>query len=155
MIPVANKAGDVLTEFIEVADEGALYSGAFPPLYFVLIVARYKGQALMVYNRRRQVWEVPGGGMEKEESALDCIVRELREESGQTAYNLRLRGFVRIRKKVAGLKAFAGALYSGELKTFVPFAGTDEIERICLWDARSELAGLCEIDAELVRLVKS
>ena len=154
MIPVKNKAGDILTEFIEAADESALNSGAFPPLHFALIVARYEGQALMVYNHRRGVWEVPGGGMENGETPRDCIIRELEEESGQAAHNLRFRGIVRIRKKAAGLKEFAGALYAGDLKKVVPFAGTDEIERICLWDGRSALPDLCEIDAELVRLVR-
>lgn len=153
MIPVTNKAGDILTGFIEAADEGALHSGAFPPLYYALIVVRHRGQALMVYNRRRSVWEVPGGGIEKGETARDCIVRELREESGQTMNNLRLRGIVKIRKKVAGLKEFAGALYSGDLTEVVPFDGNEEISRICLWDGRSELPDLCEIDAEVVKLV--
>jgi len=153
MIPVTNKAGDVLTEFIEAADESALLPGAFPPLHFALIVVRYQGRALMVHNRRRSVWEVPGGGMEKGESPRDCIMRELKEESGQTVHNLRLRGLVKIRKKAASLNEFAGALYSGDLTEVVPFAGTEEISRICLWDGHSELQDLCEIDGTLVKLI--
>ena len=153
MEPVTGRTGDILTAFIETTDEGALGSGAFPQLRYCLIVARYGGKALMVYNREDKVWEVPGGGIEKGETARDCIVRELMEESGQTALNLRLRGITKIRVKSMDLQEFAGALYSGELETVVPFIGTDEIARICLWDGRSELQDLCEIDGALVRLI--
>jgi len=153
MIPVTGRTGDILTEFIKTTDEEALGSGAFPRLRYCLIVARHSGKALMVYNRRRGVWEVPGGGIEKGETARDCIVRELMEESGQTAHNLRLSGIIKIRMKSRDLQEFAGALYSGELETVVPFVGTDEISRICLWDERSELKDLCEIDGALVGLI--
>ena len=153
MIPVANKAGDILTEFIECTDEGDLQSNPFPLLRYALIVARQGGQALMVYNRRRGVWEVPGGGIEKGETARDCIVRELMEESGQMAHNIRLRGIIKIRLKSKYLQEFAGALYSGDIETIVPFGGTNEISRICLWDGHSELHDLCEIDGALVNLI--
>ena len=153
MIPVANKAGDILTEFIECTDESDLQSQHFPPLLYALIVVRHAGQALMVYNRRRGVSEVPGGGIEKGETTRDCIVRELMEESGQTAHNLRLRGIIKIRVKSRDLQEFAGALYSGDLETVVPFSGTSEIARICLWDGHSVLQDLCEIDGALVNLI--
>jgi 8-oxo-dGTP diphosphatase len=43
----------------------------------------FHGQAyVMVYNPRRAGWEMPGGKVEKDESDLEGMHREFREETG-------------------------------------------------------------------------
>ena len=50
---------------------------------FVYAIAYSGGSFLMVYNPKRQGWEMPGGRMEKGESPEQAVVREFREETGQ------------------------------------------------------------------------
>jgi 8-oxo-dGTP pyrophosphatase MutT (NUDIX family) len=63
----------------------------------VLATRHRAGVALVCFNHERQVlllrhvfhpattWDLPGGWLEKDESPADCILRELREETGFTA----------------------------------------------------------------------
>jgi 8-oxo-dGTP diphosphatase len=50
---------------------------------FVYAIAFSGGCFLMVYNPKRQGWEMPGGRMEPGESPEQAVVREFREETGQ------------------------------------------------------------------------
>jgi 8-oxo-dGTP diphosphatase len=50
---------------------------------FVYAIAFSGGSFLMVYNPKRQGWEMPGGRMEPGESPEQAVVREFLEETGQ------------------------------------------------------------------------
>jgi 8-oxo-dGTP pyrophosphatase MutT (NUDIX family) len=55
------------------------------------------GFACWVQERKfdgRVVWEFPGGKREKEESPLDCVLRELLEETGSEVEKGRLRHYL-------------------------------------------------------------
>jgi 8-oxo-dGTP diphosphatase len=49
---------------------------------FVYAVGFLEGEFLMIYNPRREGWEMPGGHMEGGESPEEAIRREYLEESG-------------------------------------------------------------------------
>lgn len=49
---------------------------------FVYAVAFVDDMFVMVKNRRRATWEMPGGKVEPRERAEDAIVREFKEETG-------------------------------------------------------------------------
>lgn len=49
---------------------------------FVYAVGFLEGMFLMIYNPRREGWEMPGGHMEERESPEEAIRREYLEESG-------------------------------------------------------------------------
>jgi len=57
-------------------------------LTYVVMIARYKNQWLLVRHRDRTTWEVPGGHIEPGEPANEAAARELFEETGATAYTL-------------------------------------------------------------------
>lgn len=50
------------------------------------IIMNEKEEVLLVYHRHPQTgeewWTLPGGGLEDDESAVDAVVREVREECG-------------------------------------------------------------------------
>jgi 8-oxo-dGTP diphosphatase len=125
------------------------------PLTFSVAVLGHQGKLVMVYDRGRQQWEVPGGGLEPGETAYDCVVREIFEESGQRASNLRLCGIFSFYLKSKG-NCELGALYAGEVDELLPFAGNDEIEQMTLWDMRSVLAGyIDDITTKWIELAES
>lgn len=53
------------------------------PMGYALVVLWHEGRVLMVYERERECWELPGGGIEPGESPRQAAVRELWEETGQ------------------------------------------------------------------------
>ncbi|HDS02706.1 MAG TPA: 8-oxo-dGTP diphosphatase [Firmicutes bacterium] len=66
----------------------------------VLVYVRQKGCFLMLHRNKRNedmhkgFWVAPGGKREKNESIPDCARRELYEETGLTALELKFLGFL-------------------------------------------------------------
>jgi len=59
------------------------------PVTHAVVLTRVPGGVLLVRNRARQCWELPGGLRDAGESARACAARELREETGIDAVALR------------------------------------------------------------------
>lgn len=94
------------------------------PMGYALVVLWHEGRVLMVYERARECWELPGGGIEPGESSRAAAVRELWEETGQRleAGALRFVGHTR-----TALGASQRVLYGGvftarteQPRTFTP-----------------------------------
>ena len=67
-----------LARFVQVQ---AMPEGSGSPRFAVLIAKTPDG-VVLVFNRWRHVWELPGGLIDAGESARDCAAREFREEAG-------------------------------------------------------------------------
>lgn len=55
----------------------------------------YQGNQLLLQNRIKEDWQgytLPGGHVEKDESIIDAVVREMKEETGLTIFNPKLCG---------------------------------------------------------------
>lgn len=98
-------------------------------LYFAIMVARAPGGVVLVYNRWRQVWELPGGLIDPGESPAVTAVRELREEAGCVAMSPRWRGVI----EVSDGRTHFGAVYDCRVDVVSQDFESDETGGIVLW----------------------
>ena len=65
-----------------------------------LLYVQRDGKTLMLYRNKKEndyhegKWNGLGGKFEQGESAEECAIRELKEESGLIAKNLKMKGFI-------------------------------------------------------------
>ena len=113
---------------------------------FAVVVARSAKGVVLVFNRYRKVWELPGGLIDPGESPRDCGVRELAEESGCTARNVGWLGLV----EVEDGRSHFGAVFACDVDAVPESFSSDEIGGIttCRRDSRPKPLGNC--DAELL-----
>ncbi len=93
---------------------------------YVIITARYNNKWIIVKNRDRDTWEIPGGHVELNEELDNAAKRELYEETGTIECELTSVGrymVINKRKKTFGHLYFAEVNKMGELPKF-------EIEKI-------------------------
>jgi ADP-ribose pyrophosphatase len=57
-------------------------------IQFAVIIAKRKGQFIIVFNNKRIGWELPGGNKEAGETILKAAGRELFEETGAIKFDL-------------------------------------------------------------------
>lgn len=117
------------------------------------MVLRSGGRVLVVFNRWKGEWELPGGEIEPGESALDAARRELLEESGQVAASLALAGTAVLRL-AGGSSPEACHVFSATAAAVAGFTPTDEIGATAWWDGSVDLPGgpLNPIDRALIAL---
>ncbi|MFD4949145.1 NUDIX hydrolase [Streptomyces sp. NPDC058239] len=142
--------GNALTSFVS-GREGAPPGDA--PLPFALVALWHRRRVLMVFDRFRQSWELPGGRIEQGESPRQAAVRELLEETGQVPDGkLRFAGYAGF-TLAPGRRAEYGALFAGCSAGVLDFQQNEEIVDIRWWDLREALPGRVQLlDAHLARL---
>jgi 8-oxo-dGTP diphosphatase len=149
---MTNRSGDVLLTFTPIKREELLDTTKFTPFTHSLIVLRYKGNKLLVHDRYKNRWEIPGGKIEPGETPRMCILRELKEETGQIATNIQLEGVMQVYTKEKNQVVY-GALYSGNQDVVMPFIENVETSKIIYWDSSSDIGYIDEIDRKLTELV--
>ncbi|GAB2535360.1 NUDIX hydrolase [Gracilibacillus alcaliphilus] len=119
------------------------------PLTHSLIVAKYLGKYLLLFNKWHKYWELAGGMIDKGESPRTCAARELLEETNQRIPNLQFKGLMKFQLEPDDRLEF-GALYSGEIIELRPFQENEEAEQIVFWDRKSDIGYIDEIDKKLL-----
>jgi 8-oxo-dGTP diphosphatase len=113
---------------------------------FAVVLARSANGVVLVFNRYRKMWELPGGLIDPGETARDSAARELAEEAGCTARNLRWLGLV----EVADDASHFGAVFYCDLDDVPSSFSSDEIGANGAWRPDSRPRPLGEGDAALL-----
>jgi 8-oxo-dGTP diphosphatase len=113
---------------------------------FAVVLARGAQGMVVVFNRYRKVWELPGGLIDAGETARASAARELAEEAGCTARNLQWLGLV----EVADAAAHFGAVYTCDVDVVPASFSSDEIGAIGVWRPDHRPRPLGECDAALL-----
>jgi 8-oxo-dGTP diphosphatase len=75
-LPLRERAGNLLLAVRRAAESD------LPPVPASLVVTVHAGTVLMMFDKRRRQWELPGGMREPGETARETAARELAEETG-------------------------------------------------------------------------
>lgn len=148
-----DQRGNRLVSFT-LGTEDVLPGGA--PMPMALTALWHRGEVVMVYDRFREQWELPGGLLEPGESPRQAAVRELAEESGQVpGIPLQFVGYAGFLLGSAQ-RAEYGALFTGRALRRHVFEADREIEAMRWWDLSAPLPGrVSGIDVHLARLTLS
>ena len=150
-LPVENDDGSALLSFDRLREEELGGLDPSVPLTASLVALWCRGECLMVFNRFRQGWELPGGMLDPGESPREAAIRELAEESGQRADSVDFVGVARIRVAPDHRVEFL-AIYRGQIASPQPFTPNDEMSDSTWWKPGESLADLLPIDAALAML---
>jgi 8-oxo-dGTP diphosphatase len=150
---VTNAHGDQLLEILRIAEAELT---AHQPLTHALVVARSPAGSLLVFNVRKDHWELAGGMIDPGESARQCARRELHEESGQTCDDLEFVGAMRFLLRPTLFRPTTrtefGGLYLAKIDRPQPFRENSETSRIAWWDGTTDIGLIDAIDATLAAL---
>ncbi|MEU4385703.1 NUDIX hydrolase [Promicromonospora sp. NPDC023805] len=121
------------------------------PLPLALVVARHDDCTLLVFNRWRKLWELPGGMIDPGETPRQAAIREFVEETGQPAPEVEYSGVATFRLMPDRRFEYA-AVYVASLSGTTPFVANSEVEQIAWWDGR-EMPNLAVLDIGICRLL--
>lgn len=153
-LPVVNERGECLRRVVEGPQAVEALAGTGTTIDFALVLVRQGARVLLVRNRRRSLWELPGGLLAPGESPERAAARELAEETGQTAPRLDLLALVDLtlvgNAFTHAPAARRGVLYGARIARPTPFAASAEIEAMGCWPAHALPADTSAIDAALL-----
>jgi 8-oxo-dGTP diphosphatase len=115
--------------------EVKFYDPSYTPeikLTYSVIAAKYGDRWLYVRHHRRKTWEIPGGHIEKDETADEAARRELMEETGAVDFTLECVSTYSVR--INGETGF-GRLYLAKVSRLGPVPDTSEIAEIKMMDS--------------------
>jgi len=142
--------GNALTAFLPAARVADVPDDA--PMPAALVAVWCGRHLLLVFDRFRGEWELPGGRIDPGETPLQAAVRELHEESGLRLPTLTLAGYARFRLVGPPRDEYA-AIYTAHVPALHDdFTPNGEISAIRWWDtADAPPGGTQIIDATLAR----
>jgi len=136
VVPVRDDDGNVLVDvrFAAESDLGMLERRL--PMPASLIVVRFGGSVLMLFNGWRRQWELPGGMREPGETARQAAVRELAEETGIGAVDLDFVAVAECDLRRPSRREYT-AIYRTDLQVAPQLVVNDEALAFLWWDPQS------------------
>ncbi|MEO8062638.1 MAG: NUDIX domain-containing protein [Pseudomonadota bacterium] len=137
----------VLAKFLDVHYVEEAHHGKIASPSFAVVIARAPAGVVLVFNRYRKVWELPGGLIDAGETARMAAARELNEEAGCVATGLEWLCLVSVND---GSTHF-GAVYRGAVHAVPAGFENEEIGGIACWQPDSHPQPLGETDRALLQ----
>lgn len=152
-----NQEGHHLVRLLELPEAGL---SGMQRLTHAKIVTNHQGKVLLVFDRHRQRWQLPGGALEPNETIRACAVRELHEESSNACFESEL-DFLYAYELLVGPTRFNpdtrtefGAMYEVEIEHIASFIPTEEISATLWWNGAELSHELDGIDRKLIELAR-
>ncbi|TDC59552.1 NUDIX hydrolase [Micromonospora sp. KC207] len=125
------------------------------PLSASLVAWWHDERLLLVFDRFRQQWELPGGRIDLEETPRQAAVRELREETGYELQQLTFAGYARFALGVEQRTEYSAIFTGCAMPHGNRFVPNEEIDAVCWWDGVQPLPGRLQmLDVLLGQLAK-
>jgi 8-oxo-dGTP diphosphatase len=118
--------------------EVKFYDTSYTPeinLTYSVIAAKYGNKWLYVRHHNRKTWEIPGGHIEKDETADEAARRELMEETGALDFTIECVSTYSVFKN--GETGY-GRLYLAEISNLGLVPDTSEIAEVKMMDKLPE-----------------
>lgn len=152
-LPLHDGVGNALVSFRFAAESELAVLDDRIPMPSSLIVVTLAGRLLMVHDRWRAQWELPGGMLAPGETARQAAVRELAEETGVSTTDLDFTAVVEFEPQRPTRREYA-AVYRTVLQVRPQLVVNDEVSDFQWWDPRSPLSDdMSPLDAEIGRRV--
>jgi 8-oxo-dGTP pyrophosphatase MutT (NUDIX family) len=127
----------------------------FGPVTLALVLLGVPGGLVLVHNRRRDCWELPGGLRDEGESPAGCASRELWEETGIGPVSARLVAVMTLDLQPSPRNPFrreeCGAVFRAEHPAAPAAFESPEISAVIVRPADRLPARTGELDGHLVR----
>jgi 8-oxo-dGTP pyrophosphatase MutT (NUDIX family) len=130
-MPVTDRSGNELLAIDRITEGELDHPNPAGDLPLSLIVVMHAGKVLMIFNRWREEWELPGGMIDSGETPRQAASRELAEETGIIALELDFEARTLFSLKRPDRLEYA-AVYSTRLGS-LPELTTNEEATAFLW----------------------
>lgn len=150
--PMATDADGAQLVGFDVLGEPGIDDAEATPLTAALVIVERDDTILLVHDRWKQAWELPGGGREPGETPRQTAIRELAEESGVRADDLVFAGVARYilppDRRRERLAIYRTTIDLDPVPSCQP---NDEIAAVRWWRPAEQIDQLSTLDAALVR----
>ena len=128
---ISDAKGNILVRFIEGSEDELVTDPRYRPLTSSLVVVRGDSGFMLLHNKYRSEWELPGGLIDPGETPRECAERECFEESGFRVTGLRFAGLMEFDLSPdwnhAERRSEFSALYCAEAPAGAVFEENDEM----------------------------
>jgi 8-oxo-dGTP diphosphatase len=137
----------VPARFIALHEVNEEHHAQIAELSFAVIIARASPGVVLVFNRYRKVWELPGGLIDAGEMPRAAAIRELMEEAGCVGNDVAWLALM----EVDDGSRHHGAVFECKVDVVPDSVENEEIAGIAYWQPARHPQPLGEADLELLR----